>query len=40
MSTIQLFVVILPLRKNKKQEFEVMEDDMEEDENLALSLTT
>ena len=38
MSIIQLFVIILPLRKKKKkQEFKVMED-LEEDEDYALSL--
>jgi len=37
MSTIQLFVIILPLREKKEQEFEVMEY-MEEEENLGMSL--
>jgi len=38
MSTIQLFVIILPLRKKKKeQQFEVMEY-MKEEHNLGMSL--
>ena len=37
MSTIQLFVIILPLWKKMEQEFEVMEY-MEEEENLGMSL--
>ena len=37
MSTIQLFVMILPPRKKKEQEVEWMKD-MEEADNLGMSL--